>query len=47
MRAGIEHGIDDAIGVRLQRAAKAGAAFARRLGTGGTIGLLTFRRRQR
>ena len=47
MRAGVEPCIDDAVGVRLQRTAEAGAALARRLVAGGTIGLLALRRRQR
>ena len=47
MRAGVEPGIDDAVRVRLQRTAEAGAALARRLVAGGTIGLLPLRRRQR
>ena len=47
MRAGIQGGIDDAVRLRVQRPADAGAAWARRLGAGGTFGLLPFRRRQR
>src|SRR4051794_29859556 len=39
--------IDDAVGVRLQRATDAGAALARRLVAGGTRGLLPRRGRQR
>ena len=42
MRASAERGIDDAVRVRLQRAADAGAALARRLVAGGTIGFSPF-----
>ena len=41
MRASAERGIDDAVRVRLQRAADAGAALARRLVAGGTIQALS------
>jgi hypothetical protein len=47
MRAGIQGGIDDAVRLRMQRTADAGAARARRLGAGGPLGLLSLRRRQR
>ena len=47
IRAGVERGIDAAVRVRLQRAAEAGTALARRLVAGGTIGLLPLRWRQR
>jgi len=47
MRAGVERGIDDAVRVRLQCASEARAALARWLVAGGTIGLLSLRRRQR
>jgi hypothetical protein len=47
VRAGLEPGVDDAVGVGLQHTGDAGAALARRLVAGRLIGLLAFRRRQR
>src|SRR5665213_3335688 len=47
MWAGIEPGIDDAVGVRLEFTADAGTALARHLVAGRTIELLASRWRQR